>query len=146
MENMSYKNRLKELGLESLELRRLKMDLCELYKIRHGLSGLRFEDHFKLSNNTRTRGHSEKLELPACRGRISHDVFFFRVVKHWNSLSDYCVTRPSLHAFKACLLKENLDSKALKDFLPLVKKMNETEKNMDELVSKAQVSVQEAWR
>ena len=46
MKNMSYMARLKELGLETLELRRLKTDLCEVFKIRHGLSGLDFDDYF----------------------------------------------------------------------------------------------------
>jgi hypothetical protein len=111
MKDMSYEARLKALNLESLELRRLKYDLCELYKMhRDPSSALKFEKFFTLSHNVRTRGHSLKLELPPCRGRSSHDTFKFRVVEKWNVLSDYTVTRPTLASFKNALDKEELSA------------------------------------
>jgi ribonuclease P/MRP protein subunit RPP40 len=86
-EGVSYGDRLAVLNLESLELRRLKTDLCEVYKIRHRLCGLSFSDFFQFSHNVHTRGHSDKLVVPLNRGRISERFFSHRVVEKWNSLS-----------------------------------------------------------
>ena len=55
---LSYTERLSRLNLWSLEERRVRADLLEVYKIVHGLSAIPFEDLFELDNSGRTRGHS----------------------------------------------------------------------------------------
>jgi hypothetical protein len=107
-EGVSYGERLAILKLESLELRRLKTDLCEVYKIRHQLCGLTFNDFFTFSHNMYTRGHSQKLVVPLNRGRISERFFSHRVVEKWNSLSEHCVSQLTLSAFKRVLDSEDL--------------------------------------
>jgi len=47
--------------LWSLENRRTRADLIEVYKIIHGLSAVRFSTFSELSHNERTRGHFLKL-------------------------------------------------------------------------------------
>ena len=44
--HISYLNRLSRLGLETLELRRLKFDLLEVFKIVNGIVDLNFDDFF----------------------------------------------------------------------------------------------------
>ena len=61
VEHFPYEERLRCLGLLSLEKRRLRGDMIEVYKIMHGLEKVEKEVLFSLSHNTRTRGHSMKL-------------------------------------------------------------------------------------
>ena len=64
---MSYNERLHYIGLSSLELRRLHLNLIYGYKIVFGVVDLNFSDFFfKFSSVTATRGHAYKLYKPSC--------------------------------------------------------------------------------
>ena len=54
---------LNRLGLPTLELRRLQLELIFCYKIVFGLTSLTASDYFQFSN-TNTRGHAYKLYMP----------------------------------------------------------------------------------
>ena len=72
----SYENRLAALNLWTLEERRNRADLIELFRMKQGISGLVFEDYFELDCSGRTRGHSCKLR----KDRSNRDLrrcFFF---------------------------------------------------------------------
>jgi len=64
---MNYDDRLKLLGLERLELRRLHTDLITCYKIINDLVPVQFDLLFKFAVNTNTRGHSLKLVTGSCK-------------------------------------------------------------------------------
>jgi len=53
---------------DTLEIRRLKMDLIMLFKITHNLVALDFCNFFGLTNYTSTRGDNYKLVKPICNG------------------------------------------------------------------------------
>ena len=55
--NLSYKQRLQCLELDTLELRRLDFDMRMVYKIIHDLIDIAFDDLFTFSPNLSTRGH-----------------------------------------------------------------------------------------
>ena len=95
----SYAERLKRLDLITLELRRLHMDLTMCYKIVFKLIDLNFDDFFKVSPSSSTRGHPYKLYRQ--RGDITARENFFsqRVVNIWNNLSDKIVDFTSLNSF-----------------------------------------------
>lgn len=99
MRHLPYQHRLKSLGLDSLELRRLKADLILTYKIIHGLLPIDLP-LFEFSHVTWTRGHSMKLSIPkyklACRGNF----FAVRVVPVWNFLDESTVLASSVGVFR----------------------------------------------
>ena len=99
MKYCSYAERLKRLDLITLELRRLHMDLTMCYKIVFKLIDLNFDDFFKFSPSSSTRGHPYKLYRQ--RGDITARENFFsqRVVNIWNNLSDKTVDFTSLNSF-----------------------------------------------
>ena len=61
LQTYSYSERLQYLGLPSLELRRLHLDLIFCYKIVFGIVNVSFSSFFKFSSVTNTRGHLYKL-------------------------------------------------------------------------------------
>ncbi|KAK4820640.1 hypothetical protein QYF61_002226 [Mycteria americana] len=75
LEQKSYEERLRELGLFSLEKRRLRGDLIALYNCLKG----------------------------GCREDIRKFFFTERVIKHWNRLPREVVELPSLEVFKGRL-------------------------------------------
>ena len=103
LSDLPYLDRLKLLKLETLELRRLKADLILVYKIINGLVDLNFDDFFKLSSCTMTRGHSLRLVLPKVRLDVRKYFFSTRIVQLWNNLPETVVTAVSVSGFRTGL-------------------------------------------
>ena len=87
LKHMPYSDRLLKLGLPSLELRRLHLDLVYCYKIVFGLVKLHFSDFFEFSVLP-TRGHAYKLDKYRCKS-VRADFVACRVVNVWNSLQSF---------------------------------------------------------
>ena len=96
----TYKERLVNHCLDSLQCRRVKADLVFCYKLIHGLVNINATKFFTLSSNTQLRGHQFKLVTP--RSVSVRDAHFFsnRVVDIWNRLPDSIVTAESVSSFK----------------------------------------------
>ena len=86
---LSYEERLIRCGLTTLERRRTRGDLIEVYKIIIGKEsiGLQWERFFELAPSKVTRGHRYKL-FKKRKGTLGQKFFSARVVDLWNALDD----------------------------------------------------------
>ncbi len=105
LKNQTYEQRLKTLGLPSLEYRRSRADMVQTYKIMQDIDLIDKNKLFTMASCTRTRGHSKKLFKRRARLNVRVNMFSNRVTDTWNSLTEDIVTAPSLNAFKSRLNK-----------------------------------------
>ena len=97
--NMRYNERLKTLKLTTLETRRMRADLIEVFKIIKGLEGLSEETFFERSGSI-TRGHSLKLNKARFRLDVAKYSFSNRTCNDWNALPEEIIQANTVNEFK----------------------------------------------
>lgn len=103
MANIPYEARLVMLGMESLETRRLKLDMQFAYKILFGIVDRDYSTMFSLNAAQRTRGHNYKLYVQRSRLESRKHFFSNRIVKSWNNLPAQPEHFKSYHTFHSFL-------------------------------------------
>lgn len=107
--NKSYEERLRVLGLQSLELRRTRGDLIETYKIMTGKERVDSEIFFKQAGTTSLRGNSMKLFKGRSRLLVRQNFFSQRVVNAWNNLPESVISAETTNNFKNRIDRYMLD-------------------------------------
>ena len=101
----SYEEKCKELNLETLQRRREKQDLLELFKMLNGAGDLDPATLFKRPEArtgvaTRSTGDPHKLVMPRTRLETRTNFFTVRVVEKWNNLPRELKTAKNVQQFK----------------------------------------------
>jgi len=102
-QGLSYPERLKTLGITTLETQRLRDDLIEVLKIVKGLVNIDGKIFYQETPLGNLRGHSEKLQKSKFRLDVRKFSFSQRVVNHWNALKQHAVDCNTVNSFKKCL-------------------------------------------
>ena len=99
----SYEERLKYSDLTSLECRRVRGDMIEVYKLLRGHEKIDHNMLIQVAENTGRRGHAYKLVKHRARLDLRKYFFSNRVVNTWNSLPGSVVEAGTVNSFKARL-------------------------------------------
>ena len=104
LRNVSYSERLKSLNLTTLEYRRKRADMLQVFRIANKMDNIEFKDFFILNKNP-TRGHKWKIDKPRATTSVRQNSFSHRVVNDWNTLSKEVVECTTINTYKNALEK-----------------------------------------
>ena len=95
-----YSERLIMLGLPTLNYRRLRADLIQIYKLMNQAEYMPEGFSLELSKEGRTRGHYLKLKKQSCNTKLRQNTLAIRVVNWWNKLPKKVVLAENVNIFK----------------------------------------------
>ena len=99
--NMTYTQRLKKCGLMTLEERRRRYDLLEMFKIMKGIYKMD-KELFETKENI-TRGHEMKIWKKQCRLNMRKQYFTQRIINDWNKLPTEAINAKTIVQFKSII-------------------------------------------
>ena len=102
LHNKPYQERLQKLKLYSMEYRRKRGEMIQVYKIIDRVEPTHF---FKQMHSRNTRGHNMKLFKERSHSELRKQSFSQRIINDWNSLTESIVSAESINSFKARLDK-----------------------------------------
>lgn len=96
---LSYEERLKKLNITTMETRRIRADLIQVFKIVKGLDKVEQKSFFTINMNS-LRGSNVKFYKTRFRTDIGKYLFKNRVVTEWNKLTDDIISSTCVNSFK----------------------------------------------
>ena len=105
LHGMSYRERLMELNLSTLEYRRKRYDIIQVFKIIHKIDDIDMSKFFTFTDNSQLRGHNLKLSKPRVNKSIRLNSFAMRTIPVWNNLPSEIVNSKTVLEFKTKLDK-----------------------------------------
>ena len=106
--NLSYEDRLKRLGLQSLKTRRLRGELIEVFKILNGFD-LVGPGLLALAPHGVTRSNGFKLQGKRFQTDVAKNFFANKIINEWNNLPRDVVHSQTINMFKNRLDKYFLE-------------------------------------
>jgi len=103
MSGWNYYSRLRMLGLESLDLRRLRTDVLLVYRILFGMVRLNSNEFFTLRNQPHLRSHKYVIQNQQCCNNRRNDFFSNWIVNLWNTLQPSTTDFTSFNKFDESL-------------------------------------------
>lgn len=100
---MQYVDRLNKLHLTTLETRRSRADLLQVYRIMNKIDKLEPSTYFTTSLSEKSsslRGHSQKILKTRFKTNIGKSLFKNRVINDWNNLSEKDINVQDINTFK----------------------------------------------
>ena len=99
LKHLTYEERLHNLNLTSLEARRERGDLIQLYKIESGINKVNWVEDYERSESKREiRGHIRKEIVVNCKQR--RNFLKNRITNDWNMLPDEITSATSTNSLK----------------------------------------------
>ena len=107
LKDLSYEERLEEMGLPTLQERRERGDLITMFKLVNNMEKVDRDDLVPQmeEGERRTRGHGKKIKKGRCLSDIKKYSFPYRTIDKWNDLKEEVVAANSVHMFKEKLDK-----------------------------------------
>ena len=110
LKNRNYEDRLKELGLTTLETRRERGDLLQMFKVLKGIDiidqksmpEMLFENKSEQADQKIiTRGHDLRIKRELVKNcRLRFHFLYNRIANAWNELPQEVVSAPNINCFK----------------------------------------------
>ena len=111
----TYEERLREVGLPTLEERRVRGDMIEVFKTMKGFNRVNKQDWFKIEESGTTRAtranatveggsvekHECRLYKPTARCETRNNFFTVRTVRPWNDLPESVKGQKTVNSFKS---------------------------------------------
>ena len=105
LKGLYYPEQLKRLGLPTLEYRRERADVVEVFKILNNIDLANKDKLFEMGTYQTTRGHPLKLFKRHSRLNLRTNNFSLWMIDKWNALPMNVVLAPSVDSLKSRLNK-----------------------------------------
>ena len=100
LRSLAYEERLKKLKLFTLEKRRLRGDMIQVFKYLNKFNNVDHSNILQFHTNLRTRNNGRPLQEKRCHTDIGRNFFSNRVVRYWNKLPAEVVNAKTINTFK----------------------------------------------
>ncbi len=100
MRAQPYEERLRRLNLFTLEKRRPRGDIIQVFKYLNKFSNADHSILFTMQPNPRTSNNGKTIQAKRCFTDIGRSYFSNKAVRHWNTLPAEVVSAETINSFK----------------------------------------------